>query len=208
MRTLTLLFLVVACAVALACRSDRGPATSTVSPAPIEAPLQSAPPQLAIDDDVASIYDLAIELRDHDGRAIDLDVHRGHPVVIAMFYASCPAACPRLIAEVFAIVDDVPADRRHRLRVLLVSFDQRDTPARLRQLAAERQIPLDSWTLATATPGAALELAAVLGIKYRALDSGEYYHSSIITVLDDDGRPRARVEGFGTPRDAVVAAIR
>jgi protein SCO1/2 len=189
--------------LAIACRSERPPSPAAPPAPPIVLPVATA----SIPLDAPPIYDLPIEMRDHDGRAIRLDVHRGNPVVIAMFYASCPAACPRLIDEVHDIVDAVPIERRNRLRVLLVSFDPRDTPERLRDLAVTRDIPLDHWTLATAAPDEARQLAAVLGIKYRVLDGGEYFHSSVITVLDGDGRPRARVEGFGVPPDALIAAI-
>ena len=64
------------------------------------------------------------------------------------------------------------------------------------------------WVLTAAEDDAARELAAALGIKYRALDSGEFFHTSVLTILDDTGRPRARVEGLGRGHDAVLAALR
>lgn len=155
-----------------------------------------------------SIYDLELSVRTAEGAAVPLASLAGAPVVITMFYASCPAACPRLIDDLKGIEQDLDPATRARVRFVLVSFDPaRDTSAKLRELAGERQLGA-GWLLAAADDGAARELAAALGIKYRALDSGEFFHTSVLTVLDDTGRPRARVEGLGRGHDAVLAALR
>ncbi|MBK7073232.1 MAG: SCO family protein [Myxococcales bacterium] len=155
-----------------------------------------------------SIYDLELTVRTADGASVPLASLAGAPAVITMFYATCPAACPRLIDDLKGIEQDLDAATRARVRFVLVSFDPaRDTPAKLRELAGERQLG-PGWLLTAADDGAARELAAALGIKYRALDSGEFFHTSVLTVLDDTGRPRARVEGLGRGHDAVLAALR
>ena len=149
-----------------------------------------------------SVYDLPVSLRDANDHAIGLDISRGHPVLIAMFYASCPVACPVLIDELKRLVAEAPAGTR----VLLVSFDAaRDTPARLHQLADERR--LDSrFTLAAAPEGDARALAAVLGFKYRKLANGEFFHGATIVALDREGRPVARTESFDQ-RATLLAAL-
>jgi protein SCO1/2 len=155
-----------------------------------------------------SIYDLELTVRGADGGALPLASLAGAPVIITMFYASCPAACPRLIDDLKGIERDLPPEVRARVRFVLVSFDpERDTPTKLRELAAERQLG-DTWTLTAASDDVARELAAALGIKYRALDGGEFFHTSVLTVLDDSGRPRGWVEGLGRGHDAVLAALR
>ncbi len=47
-----------------------------------------------------SIYQLDVKLQDEDGNAIGLDEFRGHPVIVTMFYASCPHVCPMLISTI------------------------------------------------------------------------------------------------------------
>ena len=155
-----------------------------------------------------SIYDLDLTVHTADDAVVPLASLAGAPVVITMFYASCPAACPRLIDDLKEIEADLAPEVRARTRFVLVSFDPaRDTPAHLRELAAQRQLG-PGWLLAAADADGARELAAALGIKFRALDSGEFFHTSVLTVLDDTGRPRARVEGLGRGHDAVLAALR
>jgi len=132
-----------------------------------------------------SIYDLELSVRGADGAVVPLASLAGAPVVITMFYATCPAACPRLIDDLKGIERDLDPAVRAKLRFVLVSFDPaRDTPAKLRELATERELGA-GWVLTAAEDDAARELAAALGIKYRALDSGEFFHTSVLTVLDD-----------------------
>ena len=42
-----------------------------------------------------SIYHLDVTMTDQQGTAVSLDAFRGHPVVISMFYATCPNVCPQ-----------------------------------------------------------------------------------------------------------------
>lgn len=136
----------------------------------------------------ASLYLLETPLRNQDARAVELDVHRGHPVMITMFYASCPAACPLIIDTLRAVERDLDAQRRADVRVLMVSIDpDRDTPEALAELARTRRIDTSRWTLAQTDAASVRKLAAALGIQYRELPNGEFSHASIITVLDAHG---------------------
>jgi protein SCO1/2 len=92
--------------------------------------------------------------------------------------------------------------------VLLVSFDpERDTPQRLAELAALHGVDQNRWSLARASDEQVRELAAVLGLKYRRLDNGEFNHSSVISVLDADGTIQARVEGLEQPLEVLARAL-
>lgn len=148
-----------------------------------------------------SIYDVALTITDAGGQRVGLDVDRGHPTLISMFYGSCPAACPALIDTIGRTLDRLPKDTR----VLLVSFDPaRDTPEHLRELA--RAHHLDArWTLAAATDDDARTLAAVLGIRYRAVAGGQFFHTSAILALDRDGRTLARMDGLGDTSGLIAA---
>ena len=140
-----------------------------------------------------SIYALDVSLHDEHGKAIGLDVYRGHPVVVSMFYGSCPVACPLIVSHVLEVQSRLSPAARDDLRVLLVSFDPaRDTPAALTAIAKERGLDLARWTLATGSDDDVRQVAAVLGVSYRAVPGGGFAHDSVITVLDRDGRPVAR----------------
>ena len=150
------------------------------------------------DDPPASIYQLEAALTNQDGRAHGLDVHRGHPVLITMFYASCQATCPLIVDTLRATERAMAPAQRADLRVLLISIDpQRDTPAALAALARTRRIDTSRWTLAHADAATVRKVAALLGVQYRQTPGGEFNHATVITLLSPRGEVRASSSKLG-----------
>lgn len=163
-----------------------------------------APPAAAPDD----LYALHPALRDENGAPIPVDVFRGHPVLVSMFYASCPSACPVLVSNIARVDARLPADLRADTRVLLVTFDpEHDTPAVLRAVAAEHGLDPARWALASAPDHDVHDLADALGITYRPLPEGGFAHTSVVVALDREGRMIARAEGPDADLTAVVDAL-
>lgn len=157
----------------------------------------------------ASIYQLDARLTDQDGKAQGLDLYRGHPVLITMFYASCPAACPLIIDTLRATEKQVPEAQRADLRVLMISIDpDRDTPAELKKLAEQRRIDTSRWTLARTDDATVRTIAALLNVQYRELPNGEFNHASILTLLSPQGEIVASSPKLGTPDEALLARLR
>ena len=197
----------------LACSRDDSTTTRPARHMPATAmparDVHAKPPARVKDDPAApSVYDLKLRLTDETGTVRSLDVFRGHPVLVTMFYAGCPSACPLLTSDLKRIERLIPEPMRSNVRVLMVSFDaERDTPSVLARLKRERGMDATRWTLANAVDDDARELAGVLGIRYRKLDNGEFFHSSVIVLLDALGRPVARLDGIGSDSDAILAAL-
>ena len=136
-----------------------------------------------------SVYQLALKLEDQGGAATRLDRYRGQPVIVSMFYGSCPHVCPMLISTIQRYERELPEAQRGRLRVLMVSIDPaRDTSAHLKEVAQRHRVDLGRWTLARTDAASVRKLAAVLDIQYRALPDGEFNHATVITLLGPDGR--------------------
>jgi protein SCO1 len=155
-----------------------------------------------------SIYNLQAALVNQSGEQHGLDIHAGHPVLVTLFYSSCPAACPLLIDTVRAIEATVDHQRRQQLRVLLISLDpEHDTTAALATLAKERRIDLSRWTLAHTDAATVRRLAAVLNIQYRRLPDGQYNHASVISLLSTEGEILRRTSLLGRADGDMVAAI-
>ena len=155
-----------------------------------------------------SLYQLQAALTDQDGRAIGLDVHRGHPVLVTMFYASCPAVCPMLVDTLRATEKQLDPATRADLRVLMISIDpERDTPEALRSLAASRRIDTSRWTLARADSADVRTIAALLNVQYRQLPGGEFNHSTVVTLLSLLGVVETSSSKLGTPDPALVAKL-
>ncbi len=156
-----------------------------------------------------SIYHLDVKLTDQHGIARSLDVFRGHPVIISMFYATCPNVCPVLISTIQMMERKLPADELAKLRVILVSVDpETDTPEILSRVAAKHHIELDRWMLARATPQDVRKIAAVLSVKYRKLPDGEFSHTSVLTLVDSEGVVRAQSAKIPGIDDAFFQSIK
>lgn len=156
-----------------------------------------------------SIYHLRARLFDQQGHPQQLDVHRGRPVLVSMFYSSCPNTCPLLIDTLKSIEAALGAAERAQLRVLLISVDpQRDTPQVLGELARSRHLDSARWTLATTDEATVRKVAAVLNVQYRRLPNGEFNHSSIITVLSPQGEILEQSSALGAADASLMASLR
>jgi protein SCO1/2 len=187
----------VAMAALPACHEPSGQTTTTLATESVTLQAPSAP-----------IYPLGIALRDQRDAAVGIDVFRGHPVIVSMFYGSCPAACPLIVAHVKQIEAQLPPEVRAKTRVLLVSFDaEHDTPPALRAIAERHHADEARWTFAVGPDDEVRQLANVLGVVYRKEQSGAFSHNSVISVLDGEGRIVAKVEESGADLAPLARAV-
>ena len=155
-----------------------------------------------------SIYQLDAALTNQSGVAHGLYVYEGHPVLVTMFYGSCPAACPLLIDTLRAVERAAPPAQRERLRVLMISIDpQHDSVQSLQELAKTRRIDLSRWTLARADAATVRRTAAVLNVQYRQLPDGGFNHSSVITLLSPRGEIVKQSTVLAKADSAVLEAL-
>lgn len=155
-----------------------------------------------------SLYALDAKLLDQDGAATSLDVWRGHPVLVGMFYASCTSACPLFVSSIKDIERALDERTRADLRVLLVSFDPKDTPSVLADLTRRHHVDETRWKLASASEDDARMIAAALGVKYKKLENGDFNHTSPLVLLGPDGAMHARVESVGDATDGLADRVR
>jgi protein SCO1/2 len=157
-----------------------------------------------------SIYGLDLPLTDQDGRTLALADLRGRVMIAAMMYSSCKSVCPRLTEDMKGIERQLPAADRDRVGFVLFSLDPgRDTPAALRGFGKDHGLDLSRWRLLAASEDGVRDLAAVLGVKYKAGEGGEIAHSAMIFVIDRQGRVRHRQTGLNEdPRDLIAALER
>ncbi|MEY2880748.1 MAG: hypothetical protein RLZZ15_3128 [Verrucomicrobiota bacterium] len=176
------------------------------APAPKEDCCKEAPPS-AGPISARSIYQLDAKFCSDTGQCLPLAALRGRPVVLAMFFASCGYACPRLVTDMQALRGRLPAELRDKAAFVLVSFDtERDTPAALADYRRQRALD-GAWTLLRGDKDAVAELAALLGVKYRREPSGNFAHSNLITILTREGEIVHRREGLEGGLDEAAAAV-
>ncbi len=183
-----ILALLLACAVP---ETKDGPATAEDE---VELPVATGP----------SLYALDVPLVNHRGEDIRLDQFRGSPVIVSMFYTECPMACPLLVEAATSALAEAgnPA-----VPVLFVSIDPaNDTVEAMKKSHDSRGVG-EQFTFAAPPADRVREIAALLGIKYRPLPAGGFAHTSVLVLLDGEGREVARAEG-AEGRGGFVAALR
>lgn len=159
------------------------------------------PPALAADMEVPedSLYQLHVSLAGPGYESgTNFAVFRGQLVLVSMFYGSCPHVCPMLISTIKMMENQLSADQRANVRVLLLSLDPaRDSIKKLVELAARHGVNSERWLLARASKKDVRKLAAVLGIKYKQLPNGDFNHTTVIKLLGPQGVPLAHTSQLG-----------
>lgn len=157
-----------------------------------------------------SVYQLDAELSDQDGHVFKLADRRGRVQLVAMFYTSCAYVCPLIIDSAKGIEHALGAAERDQLGILLVSLDPaRDDTTALKYVADKRSLDPDHWTLARTDDASVRKIAALLGVRYRALVDGQFNHTSAIVLLDGQGRKLASSARLGAqPDPEFLAAVR
>jgi protein SCO1/2 len=135
-----------------------------------------------------SLYQLDSTWTNDSGRSLKLGQLQGRVQVVAMFFASCTYACPIIVHDMNRIEAALPETVRARVGFTLITIDPgRDTPEALHAYRGVHQLPADRWTFLQSGPDNTLELAALLGVKFKREASGQFAHSNLITILNQQG---------------------
>lgn len=157
----------------------------------------------------ASLYRIGAALTDQQGRPFTLAARRGQPMLVSMFYNSCQFVCPMLIDTVRMTEQSLTAQERAQLSSLLITFDpERDDVNALAAVAAQRALDPANWTLARTDAASVRKIAAALDIQYRLLSNGEYNHTTVLVLLDRDGKVVGRSKKMGAVDPAFLKLIR
>ncbi len=147
-----------------------------------------------------------IETIDDNGRTRSTAEWKGVPTIVAPLYTRCPLACPMIAHGLKRGVaqSDAPSSS---YRVVLFSFDSRDTPADLRRFRERNQIPL-AWTVVAAPrKGDARRLLDAIGYRYGEA-GGHFTHPNAVIALTPDLKTAKFILGTTYDVDDALAASR
>ncbi len=148
-----------------------------------------------------SVYHLQATAQDAEGQAVAWSSLRGQARVVSMFYTHCHLMCPLILENAKSVQKQLTPDERRRLGMVMVSLDPaRDTPAAMREVAQRHRVP-DGWQFLTPAPDDVRAIASVLDVRYRFREDGSINHTSVLVLLDAEGRIRARSEVNGMAAD-------
>jgi protein SCO1/2 len=150
-----------------------------------------------------SLYQVESTWVTQDADTVHLGDLRGRFVFMALTYTSCEFSCPLIVADMKRIINQVPVDEKRRVHLVLLSIDpERDTPEVMKAFAASKELSSDQWTLIRGEADEVMEMAALLGIRYKKLPDGEFAHSNVITLLNPEGEIVHQQIGLGQERTA------
>jgi len=139
-----------------------------------------------------SVYQIASKWKNLSGKTISLLELRGKFRVVAFVYANCKNVCPLMVESMKAVEEGL--QKRYgkhygdKLGFVLITLDpQKDSPESLEAFLKKIGTRSSNWTLLQGSEADTLELATLMGIKYRRLEDGEIAHSLTLTLLSRDG---------------------
>jgi len=160
-------------------------------------------------DEGRSLFRLETSWIDDGGKPRRLEDFGGDVQVVVLFYTLCPGTCPMTVkalqmlsrSEKYAIGDAT--------KFVLVSVDpERDSLKALREYRRAMQLGKQRWQLLRGPASDVRKLAALLGFNYEQIDSGEFAHSNLVTVLNSRGEIVHQQKGAGGDLAELADAIR
>lgn len=146
---------------------------------------------------------------DQDRKSINIGALQGKLQVVAFVYTYCEHSCPFILANLKKIERALPANAAAGLQFSLISLDPgRDTPEVLKKYMQDHDLPAPAWQMLSGDEDDVLELAALIGVRYKPMDSGgDIAHSNMITLLDKQGRIVYQLKGLNQDFDEMLELI-
>jgi protein SCO1/2 len=136
-----------------------------------------------------------LRLTNQAGERVDLAELRGDVVMLTAVYASCPHACPLLLAQAKRVIAKLTPEERDDLRVVAVTLDpERDSTELLAQLAELQGMETPLFNLVTGEPPEVERVLDAMGIaRQRDPETGIIDHASLFLLLDRRGKVAYRL---------------
>lgn len=157
-----------------------------------------------------SLYQLDSKWIDQDGKEFELKDLQGTPTLLSMVYLSCKYICPAVTSEVQTLESELSKKLKKSFKIVLVSFDpERDTPQALKKYADQRKLDLSRWRLVTNKNESKIrELAVATNFKYMKDEKGEFTHSYMILLLDQNGVIQSRLDGANLDHKPMIEKLK
>lgn len=156
-----------------------------------------------------SIMDFEHAWTDQSARPFRLSSLRGKPVVLTMGYATCKFACPRIMADLMAIERGLTEAEKAETHFVFISIDpEKDTPESLGAFLKTYKVDPLRWHAVRGSADDTREISVALGVRFKAIDGGDFAHSNLISLLGKDGAIIHRQQGLGAQPEELIKALR
>jgi protein SCO1 len=174
-----------------------------------------------IDEHIGRQLPLDLPLTTSDGRTVRLGDYFAEgntkPAIIGLVYYRCPQVCGIFMNEMAKMMKGVSFTPGEDYRVLLVSFDPRETPEMAAAAKETYFAPFErpatptvreGWQYHTSGDAEVRALADAVGFKYRRMPDGNYSHPVCKFIITPDGKVSRYLYGYvQEPRDLKLALM-
>jgi len=159
---------------------------------------------------------LDVQFKDESGRSVALGEYFGQrPVVIAFVYYQCPMLCTQVMNGISSALKVLPYTPGKEFDVVLISFDQRDTPEAAN---AKKRAHLDHWAARDTSNGwhfltgdeaSIRQVTSAAGFTYQwDAETQQFAHVSGLLVATSDGTLSRYFYGVEfSPKDLRLALV-
>lgn len=149
-----------------------------------------------VDEHLGAVISSPIYFTDSDGNKVDLRSLMDVPVLLAPVYYSCPSVCHILMSSFANVLPHVRLVPDQDYRVIMVSFDELDTPAVAAQkkknfLHAVREgepdFPADAWIFLTGDKENIDKLMGEIGFRCKRIGK-DFVHPVVTVAVSPEGK--------------------
>jgi len=138
----------------------------------------------------------AFKLTDQDGKPFQFSSTRDKLVLVTFIFTTCPDVCPLLTAKLAAIQRAMEEKKTRDYALVSITTDpERDGTAVLKDYANRFKADLKHWSFLTGSRQELTKVWKVFGVNVTKTESGQVQHTSLTTLVDQQGN--RRVDYYG-----------
>jgi protein SCO1/2 len=122
----------------------------------------------------------------------------GFNYVVNFFFTSCPTICPTTTLNLIELQNKINKYEINNFKIISISVDpENDTPEKLKNYASSMNLDLSNWELLTGSQQEIYDLVQSgfsLSVGQDSLAPGGVFHSSSITIIDNEGYLRTGID--------------
>lgn len=173
--------------------------------------------KMRVDEKLNAAVPLDLAFTDQNGSRVKLrDYFTGEPVILTLNFYECPMLCPLVFKSLVEAMEGIQGLSLNKdFRIVTVSFNAEETPARTKEKAMETYSMTrgitnleNRWPFLMGNQPEIDRLTDAVGFRYVKVAKDNFAHPAAIMILTPEGRVARYLYGIEqNPRDLKLALI-
>lgn len=148
-------------------------------------------------------------LTDQNSRPFQFRMLRGKVVILSFVYTTCPDVCPLITSSLRLVQKELsPKELESVFLVSITTDPEVDSPKVLKSYAERYQVDFSNWAFLTGDLRALAPVWENFGVKVERKARGLVDHTSLTTVIDEEGVMRFAHAGASPSPEQVLQDVR